>query len=132
MFFVTALRFTFNAKCQYFLSSNSAIAAEQVVLKYRSFRESISVEELSNFAETGDLNLAATQFSFGDKTLGRFVLTQPVQVNVILLDRVLNSRIGNLYSMKSVKQFIHPLGRLTGKPCALPWYFLPVEIVTLR
>jgi len=38
------------------LSSNSAIAAEQVVLKYRSFRESISVEELSNFAETGELS----------------------------------------------------------------------------
>jgi len=31
-----------------FSLSNSAIAAEQVVLKYRSFRESISVEELSN------------------------------------------------------------------------------------
>jgi len=29
------------------LSSSSAIAAEQVVLKYRIFRESISVEELT-------------------------------------------------------------------------------------
>jgi len=38
------------------LSSSSAIAAEQVVLKYRIFRESISVEELTTFAETGELS----------------------------------------------------------------------------
>jgi len=37
------------------LSSSSAIAAEQVVLKYRIFRESISVE-LTTFAETGELS----------------------------------------------------------------------------
>ena len=38
------------------LSSSSASAADQVVLKYRIFRESISVEELTTFAETGELS----------------------------------------------------------------------------
>jgi len=72
------------------LSSNSAIAAEQVVLNYRSFSVNF-VEELSNFAETGELstslqlNLALAQepnspvfdaASFGECPL---------------LDRVLNS-----------------------------------------
>lgn len=37
-------------------SSTNALAAEQVVLKYRIFRESISVDELTTFAETGELS----------------------------------------------------------------------------
>jgi len=95
------------------LSSNSAIAAEQVVLKYRSFRESISVEELSNFAETGELstslrlNLALAR---QDPRQIRQYLTQPVQVNVILLDRVLNSRIGN-FVLDEVSQTVHTPSR---------------------
>jgi len=94
------------------LSSNSAIAAEQVVLKYRSFRESISVEELSNFAETGELstslrlNLALAR---QDPRQIRQYLTQPV-VNVILLDRVLNSRIGN-FVLDEVSQTVHTPSR---------------------
>jgi len=50
------LGISFSGKCRYFAISSSAIAAEQVVLKYRIFRESISVEELTTFAETGELS----------------------------------------------------------------------------
>lgn len=81
------------------LSSTSVVAAERVVLKYRIFRQSISVEELTTFAETGELssslqvNLALAR---QDPKAFRRYLTAPVQVNPILLDRVLNSRIGNL------------------------------------
>ncbi len=72
------------------LFSTSAIAADQVVLKYRIFRESISVEELSAFAETGELskslriNLALAR---QDPKAVRRYLTEPVKVNVILLDQ---------------------------------------------
>ncbi|MEH1830795.1 MAG: alpha/beta hydrolase [Nostoc sp.] len=36
--------------------STPAFAAELVVLKYGIFRESLSVEELSTFAQTGELS----------------------------------------------------------------------------
>lgn len=41
--------------CLLFLST-PAFAAERVVLKYGIFRESLSVEELSTFAQTGELS----------------------------------------------------------------------------
>lgn len=96
------------------LSSTSAIAAERVVLKYRVFRESISVEELTTFAERGDLsrslriNLALAR---QDPKAVRRYLTEPVKVNPVLLDRLLNSSIGNLI-LDEVSQVIHtPSGR---------------------
>lgn len=95
------------------LSSNSAIAAEQVVLNYRSFSESISVEELSNFAETGELstslqlNLALARQE--PKEIRQY-LTQQVLVNVLLLDRVLNSPIGN-FVLDEVSQALHTPSR---------------------
>jgi hypothetical protein len=40
----------------FFLSNGSAFAAESVLLKYRIFRESLSVKELTNYAQTGELS----------------------------------------------------------------------------
>lgn len=90
-----------------------ANAAEQVVLKYRIFRQSISVKELSTFAETGELskslriNLALAR---QDPKAVRQYLTQPVRVNVVLLDRVLNSPVGNVI-LDQIGQVIHTPSR---------------------
>ncbi|MHC5733734.1 alpha/beta hydrolase [Nostoc sp.] len=76
-----------------------AFAAEQVVLKYGIFRESLSVEELSTFAQTGELsrslrvNLALAR---QDPKAIRQYLTEPMKVNPVFLDKVLNSQIGNI------------------------------------
>lgn len=93
---------------------HQAIAAEQVVLKYRIFRESISVEELSAFAETGELskslriNLALAR---QDPKAVRRYLTEPVKVNLLLLDRLLNSPVGNLV-LDQVSEVVHtPSGK---------------------
>lgn len=90
-----------------------ANAAEQVVLKYRIFRESISVEELSTFAETGELS-KSLQINFAlarqDPKAIRQYLTQPVQVNVVFLDRVLNSLVGNVI-VDQVSQVVHTPSR---------------------
>lgn len=91
------------------LFSTSAIAAEQVVLKYRIFRESISVEELSTFAQTGELstslriNLALAR---QDPKAIRGYLTEPVKVNPVFLERVLNSPVGNVV-LDQVSQVVH-------------------------
>ena len=96
------------------LSSTSANAAEQVVLKYRVFRESISVEELSTFAKTGELS-RSLQINFAlarqDPKEIRQYLTEPVKVNPLILDRILNSVIGDVV-LDEVSQIVHtPSGR---------------------
>lgn len=95
------------------LSSESAFAAEQVVLKYRIFRSSISVKELTNFAQTGELstslrvNLALAKQN--PKAIRQY-LTQPVAVNIRLLDRVLNSPVGNVV-LDQISEAIHTPSR---------------------
>lgn len=90
-----------------------AIAAEQVVLKYRVFRESISVKELSTFAETGELS-TSLRINFAlaqqDPKKVRQYLTEPVKVNLVLLDRVLNSPVGNVV-LDQVSQVVHTPSR---------------------
>lgn len=95
------------------LSGGSAFAAEQVVLKYRIFRSSISVKELTNFAQTGELstslrvNLALAKQN--PKAIRQY-LTQPVAVNLRLLDRVLNSPVGNVI-LDQISDAIHTPSR---------------------
>ena len=84
-------------------------AAERVVLKYRIFRESLSVQELSTFAQTGKLssslkaNLALAQ---QDPKLIRKYLSQPVKADPVIVDRVLNSPVGNAI-LDQLSQVIH-------------------------
>ncbi|KJH70958.1 alpha/beta hydrolase [Aliterella atlantica] len=95
------------------LSSGSALAAEKVVLTYRIFRQSISVEEMSTFAQKGELssslrvNLALAR---QDPKVIRRYLTESVTVNPVLLDRVLNSPVGNIV-LDEISQAIHTPSR---------------------
>jgi len=94
-------------------SSTSAFAAERVVLKYRILRESISVEELATFAETGQLSTSLRiklALARQEPKVFRRYLTQPVKVNPILLDRLLNSRIGNVL-LDEISQAVHTPSR---------------------
>ncbi len=99
--------------CGVFFCSLPAFAAEQVVLKYRVFRESLSVKELTTFADTGKLstllrvNLTLAQ---QDPKKVRRYLTEPVKVNVVILDRVLNSPVGNVI-LDQISQVIHTPSR---------------------
>ncbi|MBE9198108.1 MULTISPECIES: alpha/beta hydrolase [unclassified Nodularia (in: cyanobacteria)] len=91
----------------------AAFAAEQVVLKYGIFRESISVEELSTFAETGELSRSLrVNFALAqqDPNAIRPYLTTPVNIDLVILDRVLNSPIGNVI-LDELSQVIHPPSR---------------------
>ncbi|WP_448267827.1 alpha/beta hydrolase [Nostoc sp. DSM 114159] len=85
--------------CLLFLSTPAAFAAERVVLKYGIFRESLSVEEISTFAQTGELSgLLKVNVALArqDPKAIRQYLTQPIKVNSEFLDKVLNSQIGNI------------------------------------
>jgi hypothetical protein len=95
----------------------AANAADRVVLKYRIFRESISVEELSTFAETGELS-TSLRLNFAlarqDPKAIRQYLSQPVSVNPVFLDRVLNSPVGNVV-LDEVSQVVHTPSRRTDR-----------------
>jgi len=96
-----------------FSSTTSTLAAERVVLKYRILRQSLSIKELTTFAETGELsrplrvNLALAR---QDPKEVRQYLTEPVKVNPVLLDRVLNSQVGN-FILDEISQVIHTPSR---------------------
>ncbi|MGI2905871.1 alpha/beta hydrolase [Tolypothrix sp. VBCCA 56010] len=101
----------------FILSGVPALAAESVVLKYRIFRESVSVQELSSFAQTGKLstslrvNLALAR---QNPQAIRQYLTEPVKINPVILDKVLNSRIGNVI-LDQLTQVIHTRSRQADK-----------------
>lgn len=95
------------------LFSTSSLAAERVVLKYRILRQSVSVKDLSTFAETGKLPLAlqaSLALAKQDPKPVRQYLTQPVNVNPVLLDKVLNSPVGNVF-LDQISQVIHTPSR---------------------
>ncbi|MEC4813201.1 MAG: alpha/beta hydrolase [Scytonema sp. PMC 1069.18] len=96
------------------LLSIPAFAAERVILKYRIIRESLSVENLTTFAETGKLSNsleAKLALARQDPKLVRKYLTDPVKVNLIILDKVLNSRVGNVI-LDELSEVIHtPSGK---------------------
>lgn len=80
------------------VASSPAIAANRVILKYKILRESVSVPELTTFAQTGEMsNDLQTYFRLsGQKPeTVRSTLTKPIKVDPVLLDRVLNSPLGN-------------------------------------
>jgi Alpha/beta hydrolase of unknown function (DUF1400) len=91
--------FAFLASTAIVFSNTYVFAAEQVVLKYRIFRQSLSVRELTTFAQTGELssslrvNLALAR---QEPQKIRQYLTATVKAEPILLDRVLNSPIGEV------------------------------------
>jgi hypothetical protein len=92
-----------------FYGSDRADAADSVVLKYRFLRETVSVPELSTFAQTGELS---PKLQIYLKLAGREpeqlrrALTQEVKVNPILLSEVLNSPIGGVM-LDQASQVVH-------------------------
>ncbi|MEW6493740.1 MAG: alpha/beta hydrolase [Cyanobacteriota bacterium] len=86
-----------------------ADAADSVVLKYRFLRETVSVQELTTFAETGELSTSLkTYLRMAGKEPAelRRTLTQEVSANPIVLYRVLNSPPGELL-LDQASQVIH-------------------------
>ncbi len=79
------------------LYSTAGLAAEKVILKYGIFQESLSVAELTSFAETGNPSptLAAYMKLANKKPEAiREALTRQVTISPIVLDRALNNVVG--------------------------------------
>jgi hypothetical protein len=90
--------------------SASAIAAEQVIVKYKIFRESVSVAELTTFVETGETSSELRSYlnTSGQKPEDvRRTLSQEANVNVVTLDRALNNPVGN-FLLDQIGLAVHP------------------------
>ena len=90
-------------------ASTGAIAAERVVLKYRIFRATVSVEELTTLAEAGETSPTLRSYlRLANRSPEELQdnLNQEVEVNPRLLDRVLNSPVGDL-ALDQVGDAIH-------------------------
>jgi len=77
--------------------ANSAIAAEKVIFQYQGFRPSVSVDELTNLAENGEVSQTLNFYfnrSNQNTQIVRRVLTREVKADPVILDRVLNNQIG--------------------------------------
>ena len=92
------------------LWAGNAIAAERVLLKYGGLNRSVSVDELTVLAETGEASssLKALLDTAGEEpeTLRRG-LNEELEVSPILLDQILNSSPGE-WALDQVGEAIHP------------------------
>ena len=82
-----------------FLPALSGQAAEKIVFRYGILRQSLSVAELSDFAETGEMSGKVERYLErinSNPQSVRQILTQPVPINHTLLDKALNNPAGNL------------------------------------
>lgn len=90
--------------------STHANAAETLVFKYQGFRESVSVNELTTFAETGEVSSSLRSYfrtakQNPDEVRGD--LNQPLTINIVTLDRLLNSQMGESI-LDQIGQIVHP------------------------
>lgn len=89
--------------------SAPAEAAQAVVLKYSILRETISVPELTTFAQTGEISpLLKTYLKLARREPEqlRRALTQEVPVNPTLLERVLSTSVGEVM-LDRVSEVVH-------------------------
>lgn len=85
------------ASASLFLGSPRAIAAEKIVLKYGPFAQSVQVSDLENFVKTGNTTptlATIIRLSKQDPQTLRGLMSLELGVNVVTLDRILNSKDG--------------------------------------
>ena len=98
-------------------TKQSAQAAERVVLKYSVLRESISVQELSQLANTGETSRSLkTYLKLANKKPEelRALLNQNVDVDPVFLSKVLNSFAGGMV-LNPIGEVIHTPSKRANK-----------------
>ncbi|WP_373528173.1 alpha/beta hydrolase [Nostoc sp.] len=91
-------------------SSTNVNAAEQVVLKYGTFQGQISVEELSQFVETGKTTPTLTAYleaAQQDPALARKALKAGIKADPAFLNSLLSSWAGPVL-VNQIGEVVHP------------------------
>jgi|JFJP01.1.fsa_nt_gi hypothetical protein len=82
------------------LKTNQVIAAEKITLKYGIFSEVITTNQLEEFVLTGNLETPLGDFLKQNTSLNLVLqrsLKQEIPVNITVLDKYLNSIIGDFF-----------------------------------
>ena len=90
IFLVTGFVFPFSRK---------TIAADTVVVKYGWLRETVSLEELKNFSQTGETSTKLDFYlkaSKQDPERVRKILSKPIPVDGVMLSDMLNNPLGGI------------------------------------
>ena len=88
---------SFTAGIAIFLSPKQALSSERIVFTYGGFTQSVSLEELQNFADTGETsNSVETLLDYGDQNpfLMRWILRQEFPANTKIVSDLLNTPPG--------------------------------------
>ncbi len=94
----------------FLFSSANANAAEQVILKYGTFQGQISVEELSQFTETGKTTptlRAYLEAAQQDPALARKALKAPIKADPAFLNSLMSSWAGPIL-VNQIGEVVHP------------------------
>jgi hypothetical protein len=92
-----------------FLIISEVEAADTAIIKYGVFQESVSVPELSHFAETGELSSslkAYLKMANKEPEQLRQALTEQVTVKAVTLSKFLNSFLGEML-LDQMSEVIH-------------------------
>ena len=95
------------------LSGGEAIAAHQVVLKYRVLESAVSVDELTALAETGQVSPKLETYlrqARQDPAEVQALLNREVSVNGVLLDQLLNNPLGDV-ALDKVSEIVYTPSR---------------------
>jgi lysophospholipase L1-like esterase len=80
------------------LTARSSSAAEAITVRYGLFTQSVAIADLRQYAETGNASISLQNFlrylKREEKTAFRSALQTQMPVNLVALDRVLNSSVG--------------------------------------
>ncbi|MFN6463879.1 MAG: alpha/beta hydrolase [Nostoc sp. DedVER02] len=91
-------------------SSTNANAAEQVVLKYGTFQGQVSVQELTEFTETGKTNPILRGYleaARQDPAVARKALKAPIKADAAFLNSLLSSWAGPIL-VNQIGEVVHP------------------------
>jgi hypothetical protein len=92
------------------LSSTNAYAAEQVILKYGTFQGQVSVQELTQFTETGKTTptlRAYLEAAQQDPAVARKALKAPIKADTAFLNSLLSSWAGPIL-VNQIGEVVHP------------------------
>ena len=99
------------------LTGGRAIAADQIVLTYRSFQRSVDVEELTDLVQSGEVSSQLdSYFDRADVSPEkvRQLLTEEIPINGVSVDRMLNNPLGDAL-LDRVSEVIYPEPRSAGR-----------------
>ena len=90
-------------------NTSSVLAAEEIIFTYGVASQSVAIEDLENFANTGEMSPSLEflfDFSQQDPRVARYILNQELPAETTLITNLLNSTPGEFF-LGGTSQIVH-------------------------